>query len=696
MTPAELLIPVGSPEAVYAAVLNGANAVYMGMPQFNARRNAKNLTGEQLSQAVEFCHLYGVKVYITLNTCVNDRELSQVSQLIKYINQLSVDAVIVQDLGVLELVRQLAPQLDIHASTQMSVHSLEGVLQAAKLGVKRVVLARELSVAQLEYICKNSPIETEVFVHGALCMSYSGQCYMSAVIGQRSANRGMCAQPCRLDYNVLNSQQKNPLSLKDLSLLEYIRKLSQIGVSSFKIEGRMKRAEYVAVVAGIYRKAIDGTKISPDDVEQLRQVFSRQGFTSGYYEQRLGSEMFGTRQTEDAAELEKIYEKARDTYRPGATRQIIGVDMYCLVKAGQKSALAVVDRDDNKALVYGPVPQQAINREVTREEIEKNLLKTGGTPFVVNNINISLDGGMQISAAEINSLRRQALESISEKRRYPRKLQAGNEKPLTPIANSMYDPAYTVSVLKAGQITKELAAMPFNLFYIPLEEYVKNPQILAHVNPVRVCVSLPRIINDDQAGHIEDLLERAKKTGITKAICGNIGHIEIIRRAGMQPRGDFGFNVLNQNSLYVSKQMGLAAQTLSFELTMAQIRDISKCIDTEIIVYGALELMIFKNCIVKNALGGCQCDEPVIMTDRRGETFELLGNPDHTNLLLNGHKLFLAHKKRDYQRLGLWAARLAFTTETPEECLEVARSYLDDTGYTPEKYTTGLYYRGVL
>ena len=309
----ELLSPAGSMEALRAAVQNGANAVYLGYDRFNARMGAQNFSADELQEAIVYCHVRGVQVHLTLNTLVSDREMARAAEVIRAAAVFGVDAFIVQDLGMVQLCKEIAPSVPVHASTQMSIHSLEGVVAAAELGCSRVVLARELPMEQIRHICRRSPVEIEVFVHGALCMCYSGQCYLSSVIGRRSGNRGQCAQPCRLPYGYGRFEAtRYPLSLKDNCLIEHVRELERMGVASVKIEGRMKRPEYVAVVTKAYRAAIDGRRVTENDMQQLEAVFSRQGFTQGYYEGKTGQSMFGTRQEpEDNREL---FSAARATY----------------------------------------------------------------------------------------------------------------------------------------------------------------------------------------------------------------------------------------------------------------------------------------------------------------------------------------------------------------------------------------------
>ena len=333
----ELLSPAGSMEALRAAVQNGANAVYLGYDAFNARMGARNFSVDELQEAIVYCHVRGVQVHLTLNTLVSDREMARAAEVIRTAAVLGVDAFIVQDLGVVALCREIAPEVPIHASTQMSIHSLEGVQQAAELGVSRVVLARELPREEIAHICRRSPVEIEVFVHGALCMCYSGQCYLSSVIGRRSGNRGQCAQPCRLPYGYGRFEpNRYPLSLKDNCLVEYLDDLRRLGVSSLKIEGRMKRPEYVAVVTKAYRTALDGKRVTEEDLRELEAVFSRQGFTQGYYEGKTGADMFGVRQ--EPEENRELFAAARATYESGENIRI-PIRFYAMIRRSWPSRM---------------------------------------------------------------------------------------------------------------------------------------------------------------------------------------------------------------------------------------------------------------------------------------------------------------------------------------------------------------------
>ena len=384
----ELLAPAGSMEALHAAVQNGADAVYLGSGSFNARQGAKNFTPQMLTEAVKYCHVRGVAVHLTLNTLVSDREMTEVAALIRSAAVSNVDAFIVQDLGVVSLCRQIAPHIPIHGSTQMSIHSLPGVLFCAAMGLSRVVLSRELGRDDIHYITTNSPIEIEVFGHGALCMCYSGQCYFSGVVGQRSGNRGQCAQPCRLPYGYGRFEERYPLSLKDSCLISHVRELDRMGVASLKLEGRMKRPEYVAVVTRIYRSVLDGNPLTKKDEQELTAIFSRQGFTQGYYLGKTGSAMFGVRQ--EGREDHALHAAARATYESGE-RPRVPVRFYAMIRKGEPAQLAADDGCGNTCKTTGAMPETALTRPLTEADLAQRLQKTGGTPYYMESFRGLID-----------------------------------------------------------------------------------------------------------------------------------------------------------------------------------------------------------------------------------------------------------------------------------------------------------------
>lgn len=692
----ELLAPAGSMEALRAAVCNGADAVYLGADTFNARMNARNFSAADLQEAVVYCHVRGVKVHLTLNTLVLDREMPRAAELIRLAASCGVDAFIVQDLGVVSLCRQLAPDVPIHASTQMSIHSLEGVMEAAALGCSRVVLARELPAEEIAHICKKSPVEIEVFVHGALCMCYSGQCYLSSVIGRRSGNRGQCAQPCRLPYGYGRFEStRYPLSLKDNCLAGELDELRRMGVASIKIEGRMKRPEYVAIVTRAYRTVLNGGKLMPSDLQELETAFSRQGFTDGYFRGQTGSDMFGRRQEgEDTADL---FASARATYEQGEPQRI-GVRFYAMIRRGEPAQLAVEDPDGNLCRTRGPVPEQAVYRSLTPQDLEQQLKKTGGTPYLCTAVRSSLDPDLMLPASAINAMRRDVIAELTAKRgrAAPARLNAYDEPPrYDGIAG---EPQLTIAVRTAGQITSRMLSMKPTVLYVPLSELAEHPDLRQRVSvETQLAAILPRVIWSGELAPVARQLRTVYEMGVRQVLAGNLGQLHIARAAGFAVRGDFGLNIVNSRAMRYLREQGLDSQLLSFELTLPQIRDISKAVPAELLIYGRLPLMLMENCVMKNRTGICTCQTGTVrLVDRVGEEFPIVKDPGTCrNVLLNGKKLYLLDKKDALRGMGLWALRLQFTTENPGEIDKVLMDYQGRAVFDAGSYTRGLYSRGV-
>lgn len=692
----ELLAPAGSMEALRAAVCNGADAVYLGADTFNARMNARNFSAADLQEAVVYCHVRGVKVHLTLNTLVLDREMPRAAELIRLAASCGVDAFIVQDLGVVSLCRQLAPDVPIHASTQMSIHSLEGVMEAAALGCSRVVLARELPAEEIAHICKKSPVEIEVFVHGALCMCYSGQCYLSSVIGRRSGNRGQCAQPCRLPYGYGRFEStRYPLSLKDNCLVGELDELRRMGVASIKIEGRMKRPEYVAIVTRAYRTVLNGGKLMPSDLQELETAFSRQGFTDGYFRGQTGSDMFGRRQEgEDTADL---FASARATYEQGEPQRI-GVRFYAMIRRGEPAQLAVEDPDGNLCRTRGPVPEQAVYRSLTPQDLEQQLKKTGGTPYLCTAVRSSLDPDLMLPASAINAMRRDVIAELTAKRgrAAPAHLNAYDEPPrYDGIAG---EPQLTIAVRTAGQITSRMLSMKPTVLYVPLPELAEHPDLPQRVSvETQLAAILPRVIWSGELAPVARQLRTVYEMGVRQVLAGNLGQLHIARAAGFAVRGDFGLNIVNSRAMRYLREQGLDSQLLSFELTLPQIRDISKAVPAELLIYGRLPLMLMENCVMKNRTGICACQTGTVrLVDRVGEEFPIVKDPGTCrNVLLNGKKLYLLDKKDALRGMGLWALRLQFTTENPGEIDKVLMDYQGRAVFDAGSYTRGLYSRGV-
>ncbi len=694
----ELLSPVGSPDTVEAAVQSGANAVYLGFGNFNARRNAKNFSLAELEQAIDYCHLRGVSVFLTLNTLLRGRELPQVEETLRSVLDLGIDAVIVQDLGAVEILRQLSPKIELHASTQCSIHSLEGVEQAEKLGFSRVVLSRELSKDEIAYIAQRSPLPLEVFVHGAMCMSYSGQCYFSAMVGERSGNRGVCAQPCRLDYgwDGKSAQGNYPMSLKDMSLGANLQDLVDMGIASLKIEGRMKRPEYVAIVTKIYATALkEGRVPTPEEEKALEQAFSRQGFTQGYYKGKTGKAMFGTRQNQP--EPKELFAQARRDYQGKEGRKtpitfdLMISDHDLTLKLTSPQGIALTQT------IEGVEP--AVNKALTPETATAQLQRTGGTPFDLVAGDISIAEGVALPLSKLNHLRREMLEDMGEQII----AQSKRNIPLSPIAYLPTPPKprkkpllWTVEVSHGGQITPELLEKKPELVYFPLDT-PEESIALCQKHGIPLAVKLPSLLSDKEREATQPQLQRLHAMGIEEALVGTLDSYHWGKKLGFALRGDYNLNLYNSHSL---QQLGdLRSAMPSFELTLAQIRDLDKSIPLELMAYGNLPLMTTKNCMIGNEFGQHSkgkppCQQQHSLYDRKKMSFPVEQVEGGRNQVFNGLPLFLADK--DLTQLGLWAGRLSFTRECPMACPSILEEYQHSKGvYAPDSYTRGLYYRGV-
>ncbi len=689
----ELLAPAGSMEALRAAVQNGANAVYLGCGQFNARQSAKNFTPQALAEAIKYCHIRGVAVHLTLNTLVSDKESKEAAALIRHAATSGVDAFIVQDLGIVQLCRQIAPHIPLHGSTQMTVHSLPGVQFCAGLGMSRVVLSRELSREEIRYICDNSPIEIEVFGHGALCMGYSGQCYLSAAIGGRSGNRGRCAQPCRQSYGYNRWENKYPLSLKDNCTVQYVNDLIDMGVSSLKLEGRMKRPEYVAAVTQVYRQAIDTGRVTKPMMDQLTTAFNRQGFTD-YYSGQTGPNMFGIR--EDTITNERWCKEIRQSYE-AVENPLVPVEFHATVHTG-RSQLTVTDADGHSCTLTGPAPEMARSVELSHEELASRLSKTGGTPYRCIRVHSDIAPGLTLSASAINGLRRDVLNLLTAQRGRLEVPALGRSFDFPCRPGPHTPPELTVQVTSREQITPKLLNANPAVLYVPIHILCQDIALCSKLtSQVTVCAVAPRVVHDNELPKLRQDLLNLKNLGVREVLVGNVGLLIPVRECGLMARGDFGLNLYNSGSVNFARDLRLRSACLSFEMTLPQIRDVSKAVPCELLVYGRLPLMLTENCLIRGRTGQCTCHNgPAKLTDKTGAEFPIIKDGDSCrSVLLNGKKLYWLDRQDDLARLGLWATRLYFTTENPREVDRILSQYADPSPFDPGACTRGLYLRGV-
>lgn len=678
----EVLAPAGTYEAVEAAVRCGADAVYLGGKVLNARRNAGNFSLEELKSATEYCHVRGTKVYLTLNTLASDAELkNEVQCAVRDACAAGVDALIIQDMGVFRLAKMCAPTMPLHASTQMSVHTLAGVKQLAEMGFSRAVLARELSLDEIEYIVKNSPIEIEVFVHGALCMCVSGQCLMSAMLGSRSANRGLCAQPCRLPFAVTDGTG-NDLSLKDLSAIDYLEKLREIGVKSFKIEGRMKRPEYVAAAVTACRKAL---KNENDAVlrDQLKGVFSRSGFTHGYLTGELGRDMFGIRRKDDVTAAAPVLKELARLYEKETPR--VGVDFMFCAYEGETASLSA-KAAGKSAFVLGDVEAQpAQNVPLTEEKVRQQLEKCGGTPFFVSSIETDIDDNISLPLSSINALRRAAFDKLYEelKRPYNHGFGAVNvENYVKKVKNPQFFARFS-KFEQAKSVWENVEKI-----ILPLSQAQKS----AEKNAAKTVAEIPRVFFGKEDAVLEKLCA-LKQLGVEWAACSTLDAVYLAKKAQMRIMLSMGSNVFNSMSAVQAEELGAEKIVLSPELTLMQASKVGGNSEKGLVVYGKLPLMITRNCPVKNGTDCAHCGGKRKLTDRLGVQFPVVCENGYSQVL-NSRPIYMADRLEETAFVDfnlLW-----FTDESAEECASVLEKYMSGAPAPDTKeFTRGLYYRGV-
>ena len=681
---AEILSPVGNKEMLIAAVRSGADAVYLGAENFSARRNAENFSLDTLSQAIKYCHIRGVKVYLTLNILIKETELGSAFSLAQSAYDMGIDGIIIQDLGLARILHEKIPDLKLHASTQMSVHSPAALSILKDLEFTQVVVGREMSKFELKNFCEKArelDITVEAFVHGALCMSVSGQCLLSAFLGSRSGNRGLCAGPCRLPFSVKNGTGYD-LSLKDLSLLEHIKELYECGVRSFKIEGRMKRPEYVAAATAACREALDNGIINLELQNTLKNVFSRSGFTDGYFKSNLGSEMFGIRTKEDVISADKAFPTLHEMYR--FERKNVGIDIKAEISPDKPIFISFSD-GENTVETTGNVSQTAQNRSITKEDVLKNLSKLGDTPYFVKNADIKVSDGLFVSVGELNSLRRNLCELLDLKRSEIKSQKSDavyslNKKNF--IKNET--PKMVIRVENAAQIPETLEDI--KAVILPLEE---NSDIIKNYN-IPFIADIPRGIISE-----ENLLKQLisfKNNGGKGALCSNLSHIELVKKSGLVPIGDLGLNITNSESISTLKNFGIDACIISCEEKIADISALSSTIKKGIVAYGNIPLMLFRNCPLKNGISCKECKKDGVITDRLGIDFPVRCRLGYSELL-NSLPLWLADRMTELYSLDFIV--LYFTRETKDRVKEVISAYKN--GLEPDtKHTRGLYYRGTL
>lgn len=679
MIKTEILAPAGGMEQLIAAVRCGADAVYLGTKNFNARNSAANFDSESLAEAVKYCHARNVCVYVTMNTLVTDKETADVINEIKMIAKSGADAVIIQDLAVAALWRKYCPTMKLHASTQMTIHNVAGAKQAEKLGFDRIVLARELTVDEIKTIAESTTAEIEVFIHGALCMSVSGACLLSSMIGSRSGNRGRCAQPCRLNFKC--NDREYALSLKDLSLIDKINELAQAGVTSLKIEGRMKRPEYVAASVTAVKNAKEN---KPYDAETLKAVFSRSGFTKGYFEGQRNLEMFGYRRHEDVTAATGVLKELVNLYKDEIRKIPLKIEFSADVNG---SSLTVSD-GENSVKVDGDVPETAKTKPLDEEFAKKCFSKLGGTIFYADSFTFDIGGNLSLSASSLNNMRREATEKL-----YKKRCEIKEKEIVVPNENE------AVSSAHYGEKTYRLRFERFSQSFddektekiiLPMSEILKYPESVQQYGRKLVCEAPFLVFAQDEERFVS-ALRKIKDAGVREVLADNIGTFAAAKEMGFIVHGGHGLNVLNSVSFSEYEKMGAEDITLSPELMMNAVGKVRSKRRKGIIGYGFLPLMRFRACPAQGNKGCGECKGLTLIKDRLGIDFYILCSGRKYSSLLNSVPLYIGDKP--YENADF--VTLYFTFEKQEKCRKIFEYFYNKKSPAMKK-TGGLYYRELL
>lgn len=675
----EILAPAGGMEQLTAAVRCGADAVYLGTKNFNARNSAANFDSQALAEAVKYCHARNVRVYVTMNTLVTDKEISEVINEIKMIAQSGADAVIIQDLAVAALWKKYCPSMKLHASTQMTIHNVAGAKQAEKLGFERIVLARELTLSEIKKIAESTKAEIEVFVHGALCMSVSGTCLLSSMIGSRSGNRGRCAQPCRLNFKC--NDREYALSLKDLSLIDKVNDLAGAGVTSLKIEGRMKRPEYVAAAVTAVKNSVEN---KPYDEETLKAVFSRSGFTKGYFEGQRSLEMFGYRRHEDVTAASGVLKELVNLYKDEIRKIPLDINFY----ADEKQSLLTVSDGENSVSVAGDIPEKAKSKPLDEEFAKKCFSKLGGTYFYADKFTFDIGENLSLSASSLNNMRREATEMLCSQRSkiIPKEIVTVKENESVRYAH-YGEKTYRLRFEKYAQSFDDDR---IEKIILPMSEILKHPEAFEQYGKKLVC-EIPFLVFAEDEDRCVQALKKIKELGVRYVLADNIGTFSLAKELGFTVHGGHGLNILNSVSLAEYEKMGAEDITVSPELMMTAIDKIKSRTKKGIIGYGFLPLMRLRACPAKSKNGCSDCKGLTTVKDRLGIDFYILCSGRKYSSLLNSVPLYIGDKPHESADF----VTLYFTFEKQEKCKKIFEFFYNKKSPVMKK-TGGLYYRELL
>ena len=694
----QLLAPAGSTEAVIAAVQSGADMIYMGSGVTDPGRDEEGFDRDAFADSMRYCRVRGCPVVVVMDELVTDEAMPRLVERAVSAAELGAHALLVQDLGLISVLRKVLPDMPLWGGVRLGVHSLAGALSAAALGLTRVALAPELSLEQIEAIAKNAPVETMVCVHGPTCFAHMGQCYMSALgEARRSDNCRRCDQPCREHMSLGGRMDEYPMAMADVCLIEHLDELEAAGVDCAVIGGRGRRPEYVAYVTNLYARAIR-ERVLPTEEEYgwLRDAFAPTGLTDGYFTGQLDPEMFGTPKKPDRT-AERMGADVRKGYMTGELRRV-PVKFYVVMKKDQPALFAAEDEYGHRAVYQGYEPIDLGRQGLSEGRVREILYRTGGTPYNCTQVNCAMEQNLDYPDEAVDEARRVLLAQITDQNRKPAQVTAMEVPPMPEAEPFTGTPKFILQVAREDQLTEELAETGPDLLYVPAEILAAGT---GAIEPFRqrgtqIAAVLPRVVNQSEEPVLQELLATLKSMGVHQVLAGNLGFLAAVRQAGMGFRGDFGLNVANSWALKFLSRAGFLSVTASFELEARQIRALAKTVPTEMIIYGRVPVMVAEHCLIRNSAGRCACATPSSISDPFGGVYPVVKEFGCRNVLYDAKKIFLADRPELYADGGLWGMRLMFTTESARECVSVAERYKDRNTYEPNNISRGAYLKGAL
>ena len=699
----QLLSPAGSTEAVIAAVQSGTDMVYMGYgmtgtTDADADRGTSGFTSRELTESLRYCRVRGCPAAVAINELTTDAAIATAAERAVYAAEQGASALIIQDLGLLSVLRESLPDIPLWAGVRMNIHNPGGAAAVAALGVSRIMLPPELTLDEIRAIASSVSVELAVCVHGPLCFAHVGQCYLSAMRDpDRSDSCMRCTEPCRERFSLGGHMDDYPMSLADTFLLGHLDELREAGISAVYIEGRGRAPEYVAAMTRLYSNSIrDRIEPTAEEMSRLRGLFASNGLTDGYFTGEQGADMFGTPQKPDRA-AQKALAEIRRGIMSGEMRRV-PVKFYAVIQRDKPALFAAEDAAGHRAVHKGYVPADLGRLGISAERVREIFFRTGGTPYSCSQMQCAIDPDLDYPDEALDQARRSLLAQITEQNRQPASVRTA---PLPRRPESVREhelPQLIIQISRPEQATEELAAAQPHLLYVPAELLAAGKVNTAPFEAAgaRVAAVLPQCCSHNEMADIRELLATLRERGIRQVLLGNLGYIPAVREAGLLCRGDMGLNITNSWAAGYLARGGFASLTASFQLSADDIRRMAKPVDTEMIIYGRVPVMVTERCLIRASAGRCACQTPARMSDGYGRVYPVARDFGCRNIVYDDKKIFLADRPELYTGAGLWAGRLLFTTESPRECVQVATRYRGRSNYLPNNISFGLYLKGAV